>query len=65
MCQCKIIVIPLVISATGVISNMLNQSLTTISLRPHRPVVQGWLRHFVTRRKVTGSIPDVLIGIFH
>jgi len=25
----------------------------------------SWLRHCATSRKVTGSIPDGLIGIFH
>jgi hypothetical protein len=25
----------------------------------------GWLRHCATSRKVAGSIPDVVIGIFH
>ena len=25
----------------------------------------SWLRHCVTSRKVTGSIPDGVIGIFH
>ena len=25
----------------------------------------SWLRHCATRRKVAGSIPDGVIGIFH
>ena len=25
----------------------------------------GWLRHYATSLKVTGSIPDGVIGIFH
>jgi hypothetical protein len=27
--------------------------------------VAQWLRHCATNRKVTGSIPDGVIGIFH
>jgi hypothetical protein len=26
---------------------------------------RGWLRHCATSRKVAGSIPDHVIGIFH
>jgi hypothetical protein len=26
---------------------------------------RGWLRHCATSRKVTGSIPDGVTGIFH
>jgi len=26
---------------------------------------RSWLRHYVTSRKVAGSIPDGIIGIFH
>jgi hypothetical protein len=29
------------------------------------PAVAQWLRHFATTRKVAGSIPDGVIGIFH
>jgi hypothetical protein len=25
----------------------------------------SWLRHYATNRKVTGSIPDGVIGVFH
>ena len=28
-------------------------------------VVAQWLRHCATNRKVAGSIPDGVIGIFH
>jgi hypothetical protein len=28
-------------------------------------MVVQWLRHCATNRKVTGSIPDGVIGIFH
>ena len=28
-------------------------------------VWRSWLRHCATSRKVTGSIPDGVIGIFH
>jgi hypothetical protein len=27
--------------------------------------VAQWLRHYATNRKVAGSIPDGVIGIFH
>ena len=27
--------------------------------------VAQWLRHCATNRKVTGSVPDGVIGIFH
>jgi hypothetical protein len=30
-----------------------------------RHSVAQWLRHFATNRKVAGSIPDGVIGIFH
>ena len=30
-----------------------------------RSAVAQWLRYYVTNRKVAGSIPDVVIGIFH
>ena len=26
---------------------------------------RSWLRHFATNRKVVGSIPDIIIGIFN
>ena len=26
---------------------------------------RSWLRHYATSRKVAGSIPDGVIGIFH
>jgi hypothetical protein len=29
------------------------------------PAVSQWLRYCVTNRKVAGSIPDDVIGIFH
>jgi hypothetical protein len=28
-------------------------------------IVAQWLRYFATNRKVAGSIPDGVIGIFH
>jgi hypothetical protein len=34
-------------------------------LNPERTLWRRWLRHCVTIRKVAGSIPDGVIGIFH
>jgi hypothetical protein len=39
---------------------------TAIFLEPfHKKTVAQWLRRCATNRKVAGSIPDGVIGIFH
>jgi hypothetical protein len=38
-------------------------TFTSIVVRRH--VVAQWLKHCATNRKVAGSIPDGVIGIFH
>jgi hypothetical protein len=46
--------------------SILGMDLTNIILnRGARCWWRSWLRHCATSRKVAGSIPDSLIGIFH
>jgi len=58
-----------------------NKSLSVTDVRTHHTVLgctravaaselygtrwRSWLRHCATNRKVAGSIPDVVVGIFH
>jgi hypothetical protein len=48
----------IVITAMALIT--LTSALFTWGMQRH-----GWLRHCTTTWKVTGSIPDCVIGIFH
>jgi len=59
--------------AMGVQSSILTKaSLNNLSTNNKQPVLYAWgtrwqssLRHFATNRKVVGSIPDGVTGIFH
>ena len=44
--------------------NIIQVSFSFLRLVIHRGA-RGWLRHCATSRKVAGSIPDGVIGIFH
>ena len=47
------------------LGHILNEEIMTFTLNQIGTAVAQWLRCCATNRKVAGSIPDGVIGIFH